>query len=129
MFKFSIICFTGLVITNPPQDNIVCVGDEVNITCGYNVSVQITPVWRIGGQPFSGSDIENSTIFESPMVTDNLDTVLLVYSADESLNQTTFQCEFTFHPPVLSSTGVLTVMGKEAIIDTIIVFISFNSAV
>ena len=107
----------------------MCVGDKVNITCGFNFSYQITTVWIIGGRPFSGSDIENSTIFESPMVADNQDTVLLVYPADESLNQTSFQCEFTFHPPVQSSVGILTVMGKEAIIDMIIVFISFNSAV
>ena len=52
------------------------------------------------------------------MVVDNLDTVLLVYPADESLNQTSFQCEFMFHPPVQSSSGILTIMGM---LDMIIV--------
>ncbi|XP_065918442.1 uncharacterized protein [Dysidea avara] len=101
----------GLVITNPPLDNVVCVGDEVNITCGYNFSVQIFPVWIIGGQPFSGSNIENSSMFESPIVGDTFDTVLTVHSADEMMNQTSFKCEFQFLPPITSSDGLLTVMG------------------
>jgi len=38
------------------------------------------------------------------MVAGNLDTMLLVYPADESLNQTSFQCKFMFHPPVQRDT-------------------------
>jgi len=71
----------------------VCVGHEVNITCGYDFSVQITPVWRINGRSYLASNIENSSSFESPSVTNGVDTVLTVYSSNE-LNQTTFQCEF-----------------------------------
>jgi len=118
MYNFCI--FIGVVITSPPQNNVVCVGDEVNITCGYNFSIQVPPVWIIGGQTYSGSNIENSTIFELPEVTDTIDTVLILYSADESFNQTSFQCEFQFHPPVQSTTGVLTVMGKIVITDMIV---------
>jgi len=93
----------------------VCAGDEVMITCGYNFSIQIPPVWIIGGLAYSGSNIENSTIFELPEVTDTMDAALILYSADESFNQTSFQCEFGFQTPVQSTTGVLTVMGKGTI--------------
>jgi len=89
----------------------VCVGDEVNITCGYKFSVQILPVWTINGESFFVGSFENSSSFESPLVTSGIDTVLTVYSSDE-LNQTTFQCEFQFLSPVVSPIGTLTVMGK-----------------
>ena len=48
-----------------------------------------------------------------PTVADKIDTVLTVYSTDEILNQTRFECEFTFIPAVLSPIGTLTVMGKD----------------
>ena len=92
----------------------MCIGDEVNITCGYNFSVQITPVWKINGQSFINNNIENSSSFEPPSVTSGIDTVLTVYSSDE-LNQTTFQCEFQLLSPVLSPNGTLTVMGKGTV--------------
>ena len=77
--SFNTCLFTGLVITNPPQDNVVCVGDEVNITCGYNLSVQVILVWRINGWLFTASNIENSSSFESPSVTSGIDTVFVIY--------------------------------------------------
>ena len=99
--------------TNPPQDKVVCVEDEVNITCGYNFSdSSIVPVWIINDQPYSSSDIQNSSMFRVPMVNDTFDTVLTVYSANEMMNKTTFQCELLIQPLVTSSIGTLTVMGK-----------------
>jgi len=89
----------------------VCVGDGVNVTCGYNFSVQITPVWKISGRSFIASNIENSSSFESPSVTSGIDTVLTVYSSDEL----TFQCVFQLLSPVLSPNGTLTVMGKGTV--------------
>ena len=101
------------MITNPPQDKIVCVGDEVNITCGYNFSdPSLVPVWLINNQSYSISNFQNSSVFGVPMVSNTSHTVLTVYSANETMNNTTFQCEFTFQPAIASSIGMLTVMGK-----------------
>ena len=92
---------TDLVITNPSQNETVCVGDEVNITCGYSFSgVTLTPVWRIDDQPFSES-VLNRTIYGLPMIDNTNNTVLTVYSVHETMNQTSFQCEFFFHQVLL----------------------------
>ena len=104
--------FTGLVITNPPQNTTVCAGDNVNVTCGYSFNVQLGAVWIIGGVSFSTMDFAQSSQFHSPTVNNASDTVLTVYSASEQINETTFQCEFTLVPPVFSPVGILTVMGK-----------------
>jgi len=40
------------------------------------------------------------------------DTVLTVYFAAETINQTSFQCEFPTQLVSSSSVGILTVMGK-----------------
>ena len=53
----------------------------------------------------------NSSLYNSPLV-NAADTVLIVYSAAAPMNRTTFQCEFTVKPIVMSSVGILTVMGK-----------------
>ena len=103
-------------MTNPPQDNVVCFGDEVNITCGYNFSVIIPPVWRINQKTYSPSDIMDHTMFESPNVTNSMDTILTVYTTHEMRNQTTFRCELQLVPPVLSSVGKLTLMGKMCVV-------------
>ena len=107
--------FTGVIITNPPQDDVVCIGDNVNITCGYEFSVQLAPVWIIGGRTYSVSDIMRSSLYNSPIVTNTTDTVVTVNAATAQLNRTTFLCEFTVHPIVMSSIGTLTVMGKDCI--------------
>lgn len=108
---YELLYVTDLVITKPPQDDVVCIGDKVNITCGYEFGVPLAPVWIIGGQTYSVSDIMNSSLYNSPMV-DTADTVLTIYSAIAPMNRTTFQCEFTVKPIVMSSVGILTVMGK-----------------
>ena len=100
------------MITNPPQDKIVCVGNKVNITCGYNFSFSLVPIWVINDQSYSSSNLQNSSVFGVPIVNNTLDTVLTVYSANETMNKTTFQCEFPIQPLVASSIGTLTVMGK-----------------
>ena len=66
----------------------------------------------INDQSYSVSNLQNSSVFGVPIVNNTLDTVLTVYFANEPINKTTFQCEFTFQPPVASSIGMLTVMGK-----------------
>ena len=79
-----------LVITNPPQNEMVCNGDEVNITCGYSFSgVTLTPVWEINNQAFSSS-VLNRTIYGLPIVYNSNETVLTLYFAAETMNQTTF---------------------------------------
>jgi len=52
-----------------------------------------------------------SSLYSSPMVNNPLDIVLTVNSATATMNGTTFQCEFTVYPIVMSSVGTLTVMG------------------
>ena len=100
------------VITDPPQNGTVCVKDEVNITCGYTLNFQLAPVWMIDGQTFSVTDIMNSSLYNSPSVTSTTDTVLTVNNVTALRNRTTFQCEFTVQPIVMSSIGTLTVFGK-----------------
>ena len=91
----------------------MCVGDEeVNITCGYTFTVSFFPVWLINGRTFSVVDIRNSDLYNSPVVAKRMDTVLTVTSITGSMNGTTFQCEFTVQPTLLSSIGTLTVYGK-----------------
>jgi len=108
----SCVVHTGPVITNPPQDEMVCVGDEVNITCGYTFIVPLVPVWLINGRTFSVVDIRDSDLYNSPVVANRTDTVLTVTSITGTMNGTTFQCEFTVQPTLLSSIGTLTVYGK-----------------
>ena len=107
---FNNVSFTDLVITNPPQNETVCVGDEVNITCGYTFIIRLNPVWRINDQQFSPSRL-NQTIYRMPKISNTSNTVLTVYSAHETMNQTSFQCLIQSN---LSSAGLLTVMGKVA---------------
>ena len=111
----SYVLYTGPerpVITNPPQNETVCVGEEVNITCGYTFIVSLAPVWLINERTFSVVDIKDSDSYNSPVVANMTDTVLTVTSITGSLNATTFQCEFTVQPTLLSSIGTLTVYGK-----------------
>ena len=106
------VLYTVPVITIPPQNETVCVGDEVNITCGYTFIISLIPVWLISGRTFSVVDINNSDLYNSPDVANLTDTVLTVTSITGSMNGTTFQCEFTVQPTLLSSVGTLTVYGK-----------------
>ncbi|XP_065917277.1 uncharacterized protein [Dysidea avara] len=101
----------GLNITDPPEDNIVCVRDEVNITCGYILSIPLSLTWIIGGVSYSPSEIMSSSIYHSPVVSNSEDTILTIYSVSEEMNETTIQCEIPVSPPVNSSNGTLIVMG------------------
>ena len=114
-FKVFACLFTGLNITDPPEDNIiVCVGDEVNITCGYTLtlSFKLSLTWIIDGVSYSSSEIMSSSIYHSPVVSNSEDTILTIYSVSEQMNGTTIQCEIPISPPVYSSNGTLTVIGK-----------------
>ena len=109
----SCVLYTVPVITNPPQNEMVYVGDEeVNITCGYTFIVSLFPVWLINGRTFSVVDIINSDLYNSPDVANITDTVLTVTSIAGSMNGTMRQCEFTVQPTLLSSVGTLIVYGK-----------------
>ena len=90
----------------------MCVGDEVNITCGYAFAIQLSPTWIIGGVSYSPSEIMSSSVYHSPVVSNSEDTILTINSVSEQMNGTTVQCEVPISPPVYSSYGTLTVMGK-----------------
>jgi len=91
----------------------VCVGDDVNITCGYTSSAQFVPIWIIGGETHTRREITQSSAYHIPVVDKSEDTLLTVYSVSELDNQTTFQCEFPLpDADVLSSIGTLVVMGE-----------------
>ncbi|XP_065894863.1 uncharacterized protein [Dysidea avara] len=107
-----------LNITDPPEDNIiVCVGDEVNITCGYTLtlSFKLSLTWIIDGVSYSSSEIMSSSIYHSPVVSNSEDTILTIYSVSEQMNGTTIQCEIPISPPVYSSNGTLTVIGPPTL--------------
>jgi len=110
--QYYFICgiFTGLVITNPPQNATVCAGDDVNITCGYTYSTPLFPIWVIGEQSYTRREITLSSEYDSPSVNNSEDTLLTVYSVSILNNQTTFQCHFQLL--TTSSYGTLTVMGE-----------------
>ena len=111
----SSVIFIDLIITNPPQNVMVCVGDDVNITCGYTFSIPLAPVWIIDGQTFSVVDIMNSNLFNSPAVANTTDTVLTVYNVSELTNGTTFQCQFTLSISLKSSISTLTIFGNVCV--------------
>ncbi|XP_065917294.1 protein sidekick-2-like isoform X2 [Dysidea avara] len=104
-----------LDITIPPQDNVVCVGDEVNITCGYIHIANLSPTWIIGGVSHSPSEIVDSNMYHLPVVSNSEDTILTINSVSEEMNETTIQCELPISPPVYSSNGTLTVMGPPTL--------------
>ena len=90
----------------------MCVGDDVDITCGYS-SNPVVPVWVIGGETYTRREILENSAFDFPLMNKSEDTLLTVYSVSVSNNKTTFQCEFTLtEGDVYSSIGTLTVMGK-----------------
>ena len=114
------------MITNPPMDVTVCIGDTVNIPCGYSgADPTITqPTWRIN-IPDSGSitlatttinadnDIGNDDgLLWVPDLTsgpnDASGGVLVVGPVDESFNQSSYQCIFGDR---MSEIGTITVVG------------------
>ena len=101
----------SIIITKPPQDQTVCEGDNVIITCGFD-GIDIIPNWIIDGNVFGNTDIMANNMLYAPNVTNTNDTVLIVLSVTASMNGTRTQCELNIRNPILSSTAVLTIMGK-----------------
>ena len=99
------------MITKHPQNQTVCKGDNVTITCGY-FGLPITPNWIIGDRTFGNTAIMDDDTLYAPSVNSTNDTVLIVISVTASLNGTKTQCEFQTRSAVYSSVGKLTVMGK-----------------
>ena len=125
---------TDLVITNGPVDAIACIGDTVNIPCGFvNESGSVRPDWRIvrrnnDGIVISDMSLTGSSIISNPndglqWITDrpsglnHTNSVLVVGPVDESLNQSLYQCYFTVFNDdnilvnVTSNIGTLTAYG------------------
>ena len=50
----------------------------------------------------------------APNVNNTNDTVLIMLSVNASMNGTRTQCELNTRNPILSSTAMLTIMGKSA---------------
>ena len=100
-------------ITRPPQDQTVCEGDNVTITCGFD-GIDIIPNWIIDGNTFGNTNIMANSMLYAPNVTNTNDTVLIMLSVTASMNGTRTQCELNLRDPILSSTAVLTIMGKVA---------------
>ena len=114
------------MITNPPMDVTVCIGDTTNIPCGY-VGVDPTiavPTWRIN-ESDSSRDLTTTAINADnnsgnddglvwvPDLTSGPNnasgSVLVVGPVDESFNQSSYQCIFSAR---MSETGTITVAGK-----------------
>ena len=115
------------MITNPPMDVTVCIGDTTNIPCGYSgADPTITvPIWRINRTDDGSNDLSVSTINADndngnddglmwvPDLTSGPNiasrSVLIVGPVDETLNQSSYQCFFGNH---MSEIGTVTVAGK-----------------
>jgi len=114
------------MISNPPMDVTVCIGDTVNIPCGYSgADPNVTqPTWIIN-RSHSGSNVlavvainaDNDSGNDDGLVwvldltsgpNDASDSVLRVGPVDETFNQSSYQCIFG---GVMSNTGTVTVAG------------------
>jgi len=101
----------GIIITKHPQNQTVCEGGNVTVTCGF-YGINLIPNWIIGNTTFGASNINNNDMLFTPNTNNTNDTVLILFSITASLNGTEFQCEFQLNPPVYSFIGKLTIMGK-----------------
>ena len=115
-----------VMITNPPMDITVCIGETANIPCGYigaNPNV-IQPQWKID-RTNSGSNVLAVAAINADNDSGNDDglvwvpdltsghnnasgSVLVVGPVDEIFNQSSYQCIFG---GVMSGTGTVTVDG------------------
>ena len=130
-----IFIVTDLVITSGPVDAIACIGDTVNIPCGFvNESGSVRPDWRIIRRNNDGIVISDMSVTGLSIITNPNDglqwivdppgglnhtnSVLVVGPVDESHNQSSYQCYFTlltddnvFANVTSTSIGTLTVYG------------------
>ena len=100
------------MITKPPQNQTVCEGDNVTITCGFDGSNDIIPNWIINNRTFGNNAITADDMLYAPNVNNTNDTVLIMLSVTASMNGTRTQCELQTRNPVYSSIAVLTITGK-----------------
>ena len=101
------------MITQPPQNQTICEGDNVTITCGFTDS-DITPNWIIDNITLGRHEIMANNRLYVPYVNDTSDTVLIMLSINASMNGTRTQCDIPTRTPIFSAVGVLTIMGKAS---------------
>ena len=111
----------AVVITHPPQNQTICEGDNVTITCGFTDS-DITPNWIIGNLTLGRLEIMFDNRLYVPDVNDTNDTVLIMLSINAAMNGTTTQCEIPTRVVLFSSVGVLTVMGEASTMSICIIW-------
>ena len=99
------------MFTQQPQDQTVCEGDNVTITCGF-LGGNLRPNWIIGNMTFGSRDIMNNDRLYVPVVSNTSDTMLIILSVPLSMNGTGTQCEIPTLMVEYSVVGVLTVIGK-----------------
>ena len=134
------VCISEFTITNGPQDTTVCMNDMAESMCGFEgaSAITTTPDWIIVTRSSDGRVISNVTIdggdivdnkhdglmwqFGDVNTTSSPNSKLVVSPVDETHNQSSYQCVFTFIEVVngsaqllivKSSVGTLTVVGKN----------------
>ena len=114
------------MITNPPMDVTVCIGETTNIPCGFSGvdPTIVEPTWRIN-IPDSGSNVLSVGAINADNDSGNDDglvwvpdltsgpnnasgSVLVIGPVDETFNQPSYQCIFNNRT---SETGTLTAAG------------------
>ena len=99
------------MFTQQPQDQTVCEGDNVTITCGF-LGGNVRPNWIIGNMTLGTRDIMSNDRLYVPEVSNTSDTVLIILSVPLSMNGTGTQCEVPTLTVEYSVVGVLTVIGE-----------------
>ena len=96
------------VITTPPENTTVCIGSDVNISCGYQWAIVSHITWVIDGTLFDQSAIENSPLYQLNNPTNSSTLSLTVFSINDT---TTIQCIIPSIPITASTLGTITVIG------------------
>ena len=99
------------MFTQQPQDQTICEGDNVTITCGF-LGGNVRPNWIIGNMTLGTRDIMNNDRLYVPDVDNTTDVMLIILSVPLSMNGTITQCEIPTLVVEYSVVGVLTVMGE-----------------
>lgn len=123
--------YADVIITNGPMEAQACIGDSVNIPCGFANVAGSTPInWRIIRRDSDGSvnsdvtqtgirinTIDLNWIIDRPGGMNHSNSVLVVGPVNEFHNQSSYQCYFSVFDNnntllnVTSNVGTLTVYG------------------
>ena len=109
MYIYVRVCIPPVVnFMTPPQDKIVCRGNNVFIECGYQCTIPLSVTWIINGTSFTQEEIVTSPLYQLNNSTDPKQNSLLAISVN---GNTTFRCVIQSTPSTISKLGTVNVIG------------------